>query len=120
MYSRKKRFREIVGEKEVEACKHAFTIVFYLRRDWLQSDELRTSERYTDTDYKWIAENRAFIPSDLYNIFGTINRYMCTIRMSNTTDEQKREARIKISKLLKQADKILCKIFKKQTFEFVN
>ena len=76
IYSRKKRFNEIVGEKDVEACKEAFTIIFYLQRDWDQSDEVETAKKYTDNYYKWIIENRAFLPSDLYNIFGTINRHM--------------------------------------------
>lgn len=118
-YSRRKKFEEIMGGNEVEACQKAFTIVFNLRGDWQQSDEKETARKYVDEYYKWVVQNRAFIPSELYNVFGTLNREMCHILIDGPTTDQNLAESKKISKLLEKADKILCKIFNKKPFTSV-
>lgn len=119
VYSGKKRFREIVGEREVEACQAAFTRTLSLRKKWNNLPTEVTAAEYTDDDYKWILENRAFLPSDLFDIFGTINKHMCTFLRYGSEPEELKKAGNQVSKLLEQADKSLCKLFKKKPFRFV-
>ena len=71
--ARKMRFEERIGEKMVDACSKALSLILEVRKRLLgDSDEnaLRNIEEKTS----WVNENRAFLPDQFYNTWHSIYR----------------------------------------------
>ena len=116
--ARKLRFEERVGEKMVDACSKAYSLILdvnskYLTDRKLQEDALSIIEPNND----WVNENRFFFP-EFYDKWCSIRKELLNCEEAKfypeaVDDEQKRESYKRIKNLIGEAEKILLKNLKK-------